>query len=219
MVDWNIRPKRQKAMTLEDIDTQLVTEWSVKLFLLMNLTWGYVDTICNLCAQMKIVETKPLIRQIKEQKRLYLQFRHTIIPDREEANETERGEWFEDIFSADFDNLFNSIEMEAKRVSRDESQRLLTIATQQALTLIEAVKKYARYCDQRIKEHGVWVCDCCMVQTEFLNMIGVVRKFPTAKDERFEPLRAISANILTNRLKSMNVWEEKDGRIRMEAPQ
>lgn len=217
IVDWNIRPKKQREKTIEDIDNQLVTELSVKLFLLMNLTWGYVDTICNLCAQMKIVETKPLTRQIKELKRQYLQFRHSVIPDKEEANEAERGEWFEEIFSADFDNLFNNIEMEAKRISKDESQRLLTIATHQALTLIEAVKKYARYCDQKIKEQGVWVCDCCMVQTEFIKMIGIVRNFPTARDERFVPLRDISANILTNRLKSMEVWEEKDGRIRMKA--
>lgn len=209
-------PKRT-TKTLDDIDNQDLTEWSIKLFLLMNLTWGYVDTILNLCAQMKLQEVKKQCREIKELKRSYYIFRQSFYSSQEESNETERGEWFEETFSADFDRLFTSIEMEAKRVSKDEAHRILLVAIHQALTLIEAVKSYARYCDDEIKKQDVWVCDCCMVQTEFLKMSEILGKFICAKDERFIPLRRTSSNILVNRLKSLEVWETATGQVGMKA--
>lgn len=148
---------------------------------------------------------------------MYVQFRQSYYGERDEINETERGEWFEEVFSSDFYKLFNSIDNLAMVVSKDSNQRLLTVAVQQALTLIEAVKKYARYVDSEIKKQEVWVCDCCMVQTEFLKMSEIVRSLPCARNERFTPLRDLSANILVNRLKAMDVWETEDGRVKMQA--
>lgn len=220
---WGIRngfdrPKQKNDLKgLDSVPNQELVEWSVKLFLLMNLSWGYVDTILNLCAQMKLGEVKHQCREIKEQKRLYYQFRQSFYSDNEEINETERGEWFEDTFSSDFDKLFNGIDNLARVVAGSENHRLVLIAVQQALTLIESVIRYARYCDGEIKKYGVWTTDCCMVQNEFLSMARIVRALPCAKDERFVPLRELSSRILENRLKGMEVWEETTGQIRMRA--
>lgn len=210
-------PENAREKTIEDIDKQLLTEWSVKLFLLMNLTWGYVETILDLCAQMRMEEVKKQSREIREQYRLYQQFRQKFFCSRDVMNESERGEWFEEIFSGDFDRLFNGIDNLARAVSKSEGQRVVCVAVHQAMTLIEAVKKYARHLDKEIRERGVWVCDYCMVQTEFLRMAEIVAKFPCGKDERFRELRELSARILYNRLKGMDVWEEGNGRVRMEA--
>lgn len=218
--NWGLRElrhKEPKKKTIEDIDNQKITEWSVKLFLLMNLTWGYVDTICNLCAQMRVVEVKKQMRDIKEWKRRYYQFRQSFYGEKDEINETFRGEWFEDVFSSDFDKLFNGIDNLTRVVSRNENHRILMIAVQQALTLIDAVKRYARHVDSEIKKEGVWVCDFCMVQTEFLKMAEIVGKLPCAKDGRFEPLRELSSKILFNRLNDMEVWEKENGQVGMRA--
>lgn len=171
----SIRRQEKTQKTIDDIDNQLLTEWSVKLFLLMNLTWGYVDTILNLCSQMKIQEVKKQCRAIKEWKRRYLQFRQSFVCDAEDRNETDRGEWFEETFSADFDKLFNGIDNLSNVVSRNNNHKLLIVAVQQAMTLIDAVKKYARYIDREIKAQDIWVCDCCMVQNEFLKMTEIIR--------------------------------------------
>ena len=217
---WGLRTAKvevKRERTIEDVPNQDLTEWSIKLFLLMNLTWGYIDTICDLCSQMKFVEVKKHCREIKEWKRKYYQFRQSFYSTNDERNETDRGEWFEETFSSDFDKLFNGIYNLAAVVGKDNNHRLLFVAVQQALTLIDTVTKYARYCDQRIRGYDVWVCDCCMVQTEFLKAVEIVRKFPCAKDERFVPLRELSSRVMYNRLKEMEVWETKDGQVKMKA--
>ena len=202
---------------VNQIPSEIILDCGVKLYPLMNLTWGYVETICSLCKQIRIYETKKLIRTIKELKLNYDRFRQSSMGDLETMQETEMGEWFEDRFTADFDKLFNGIDNLAKVVSKDKNERILCIAVHQALTLIEAVMKYARKCDERVRATGIRTCDYCFVQADFLKMINVVKRFPTAKDERFVQLRELSSNILHSRMNKVEVGTTEEGRIWMRA--
>lgn len=205
-----LKSEAELKANLRKIPDNILRDIGAKLYPLINLTWGYVGTICDLCKQMRLCETKKLVREIKELKRSYDQFRQPCMGDLETAQESEMGEWVEETFTADFDRLFNGVDQVASKVSLDMNQRLLTVAVHQCLTLIEAIKKYARFCDGLIRQQGAWVCDYCMVQSDFLRMIELVRKFPSAKDERFLPVREMSSNIIVNRLHELEVGSEKD---------
>lgn len=208
--------KQEYDRMVKNIPSDIMLDCGARLYPLMNLTWGYVESICYLCKQMRLYETKKLTRQIKELKLNYDRFRQPCLGDKGEQQESNMGEWFEEKFTADFDKLFNGIDTLAKVVSENDNQRLICVAVHQALTLIEAVLKYARKCDERVRKTGMPACDYCFVQSDFLKMIDIVKKFPTAKDERFDPLRELSAKILENRLQQLEVWI-KDGRVWMNA--
>ena len=96
----------------------------------MNLAWGYVETILDLCAQMKIPDTGPLCRTIRELKREYDRFRSSSMWGGADAEESKRAEDFEDFFSEDFDRLFNGLEMEVNKLDLTPPHKLLVIAVQ-----------------------------------------------------------------------------------------
>lgn len=208
--------RNELGKRIDRLPSDVMIDCGAKLYPLMNLTWGYVETICSLCIQMKIYETKSLIREIRALKRSYDQFRASDMGDKETAQETATGEWLEETFVADFDKLFVGIDMTAKKITKDKNQRLLCVAVQQALTLIDAVKKYAKKCDEKIRECGVWSCDYSMIQTDFLKMHDVLKKFPFAHDKAFISLRDISARILENRLSQCKVEIKETGEIWIE---
>lgn len=200
---------------IDALPNDVMLDCGAKLYPLMNLSWGYVETVVGLCRELRLEETKKLGREIKELKRNYDQFRQSEMGDRETMQEEESGAWIEETFGVDFDRLFVSIDIEASKVCSEKGHRQLCVAVHQALTLIEAVVAYARKCDARIRAAGAWVCDCCMVQSAYLKMIPVLRRYPTAKDERFKGLREMSARILANRLDEIEV-SVKEGAIWME---
>ena len=99
---WSAVPPTKPKKTIESVPGDLLTEWSYKLFALMNLAWDYVDTICDLCIGMKLVHAKKLVRQIRELKREYDKFRHGIISSKMENNEVDHGLAIEEILKDDF---------------------------------------------------------------------------------------------------------------------
>lgn len=124
-----------KPLTAEDLKAKvdnlpvsLMRDLGAKLYPLMNLTWGYVETIISLCIEMKLTETKSLTREIRELKRGYDQFRQFTMGDKETAQEEEMGAWIEEQFVADFDKLFSGIDMEARKFSNTRDQRMLIVS-------------------------------------------------------------------------------------------
>lgn len=200
-------PPRRRKKSIEDVPDELLTEWSYKLFALMNLTWDYVETICNLCIGMRLQPTKPLVREVRALKREYDRFRWRSVDSHMESCETDHALRFEDRFRDDFSRLLNGIDLEVAKLDLTHDHRLLVIAVQQALTLMDAVKIYARWCDREIAGFGVWVCDCCMVQTEFLKLYPLIPQFA---GDCYQPginARKLTASILVNRLKEMPLYE------------
>lgn len=209
-----------RPMTREDfshrvnsLPLKLMRDLGAKLYLLANLSWGYVETVCSLCIEMRLEETKKFVREIRSLKSEYDRFRAPTMGDLETRQEEEMGVWFEESFLDDFNALYNQMDMESGRSLPNRQQRMFVVSLHQALTLIEAVKKFALYGDERIKEHGAWTCPYCMLQKEYLLMHDVLKKFPSANNERFKPLRERSASILVNRLHQIEVSVTKEGNI------
>lgn len=198
---------------INNLPLTLMRDLGAKLYLLANLSWGYVETVCGMCIEMRLEETKKLVREIRNLKREYDRFRAPTMGDIETRQEEEMGVWFEELFLNDFNTLYNQIDMESGRTFHDRQQRMYVVSIHQALTLIEAVKKFALYGDEKIKQHGAWTCPYCMLQKEYLLMHDVLKKFPSAKDERFKPLRERSASILVNRLHQIEVSVNEKGNI------
>ena len=197
-----LRTPAQKK-TIKDVPERLLTEWSFKLFALMNLAWDYVDTICDLCISIRLEQTKPLVRQVRNLKREYDHFRWAVMDGRMERNETDHGIRFENLFEDDFERLVNGIEIEVNKLDLKPEHKTIVIAVQQALTLMDAVKIYARWCDKEIARHGVWVCDYCMVQTEFLKLFPII---PVFAGDCYQPdieARRTTSRILANRLREI----------------
>lgn len=198
-------PPAERKKGIEDVPDKLLTEWSFKLFALINLAWDYIDTVCDLCIGMRLEPTKPLVRQIRNLKREYDRFRWRVMDGRMERNETDHGLRFEECFKDDFKRLTNGIEVDVNKLDLTSEHRSLVIAVQQALTLMDAVKAYARWCDKKISSFGVWVCDCCMVQTEFMKLYPLVPQFAGDCYQPNIEARKTTASILVNRLKEISL--------------
>lgn len=196
---------RDSALKMLDAvpDSKLV-EWSLKLFGLMNLAWDYIDTICDLCIQMRLADTKPLVRTVRHLKREYDIFRQKTYDRRMEDFETDHGLRIEEYLADDLRKLANGLDMEARRIGLKESHRDLLVAVYQALTLMDAVKGYARLCDRRIAGYGVWTCDCCMVFSEFLRLYPLIPQFGGDCLRNNLDVRVTSARIIVNRLDALD---------------
>ena len=196
------RPDRQsrKPGGLEKVPDDLLVEWSFKLFALMNLTWDYIDTICDICIAQKIGPTKPLVRAVRSCKTEYDRFRWQVMSRKMEEDEAEHGLRFEERYGDDFRRLLFGIELEVNKHDLVPAHRTLVIAVQQALTLMDAVKVYARRCDSRIASFGAWVCDCCMVHTEFMKLYDIIPQFAGDCYDPCIEARKLTAGILANRL-------------------
>lgn len=214
---FDSKPKTRKDFSerVDKLPLTLMRDLGAKLYLLANLSWGYVDTVCGLCIEMRLEETKKLVREIRNLKREYDRFRAPTMGDLETRQEEEMGVWFEESFLNDFNTLYNQMDIESGRALPNRQQKMYVVSLHQALTLIEAVKKFALYGDERLKEHGVWTCPYCILQNEYLLMHDVLKKFPSAKDERFKPLRERSASILVNRLHQIEVSVNEKGNIQL----
>lgn len=200
--------KRKELKDITAVPEEYLVEWSIRLFALMNLAWDYVDTILDLCIQMRIIETKPLCRTIRELKRDYDRFRwNCMLGDRLQEEQDSALE-FENLFTKDFRLLTLNLETEIKQLDLNQDYKSLVIAVQQALTLIDAVKIYAKRCDNAMREIGVWTCDYCLVQTEFLKMAEII---PLFAGDSYQPnlkIRKLTAQILANRLEKLPIPEK-----------
>ena len=194
------RPKPRFVYVEEVVDEDTMMEWASSLCTLMNLTWGYVETILDMCVLMKLKETKPLVRKIRELKREYDQFRHTKIDDECERKETETAEAFEDLVQNHLSKLFNGIDFEMRKIGLKDDWKALAIAVHQAMTLMDVVSLYARRCDAEIRKRGLEVEDRCMIQKEFLALYPLIPQFAGDCYIKDFPARKITANILLNEI-------------------
>lgn len=193
-------PPKKREKTIDDVPEELLSNWSMKLFALMNLSWSYIDTICDLCISMRLEPTKKLVRTIRSLRREYDRFRWPLTGSKFESEETRWAEEVENIFNTDFAKLYYCLSSEAGKSGLTEDYKALVVAVQQALTLMDAVKIFARWCDKQIASFGVWVCDCCMVQTEFLKLYPLIPLFAGDHYKPNLPARTLTAQIIANKL-------------------
>lgn len=177
--DLGVRIPRRKYVGICDVvDRDTLTLWAAKLYTLHNLAWQYIETILDIACQMRIRETKPLIRKIRELHLEYDRFRARSIDGEHCRHETDMAESFEDWLAKDLRKLFYALDFEVSKMDIVAGQRPLVIAVHQAMAMLEAVKIYARRRDKEIREkHRIEVKDCSLISNEFLALYPLVPQF------------------------------------------
>ena len=145
---------RRKYNTLDAVPADTLVEFACKIYALCSLTWDYINTILDLCIELKVAETKPLVRRIRDPKREYDRFRGSSLSSYDVKKEAERGAQIEEYLQKDFDKLFYSLYNDVSRLKLTDGHRRLVIAVQQTMTLMDAVKIYAKDCDRVIESYG-----------------------------------------------------------------
>lgn len=200
------RPKPRFVEIADAVPRDILLHWAANLYTLMNLAWDYVETVLDVVIQMRVTETKPLVRRIRELKREYDRFRSRALDSRAERNERECAEAFEDFVQKHLSRLFNALEFETMKQDIRKDYATLVIAVQQAMTILDTVSLYARKCDKEIREkYKVAVPDMCMVQKEFLPLYNLIPQFAGDCYDKNLPARKLTAGILINELSKTDI--------------
>lgn len=196
-------PTQRWQCVTDVVPSQILVGWACRLFTLTNLAWQYIDTVCDLCCQMRLSDTKPLVRTVRQIRREYDLFRSRSIDDESVREETRRSEHFEENHDEDFRKLFFGLENEVGKLDLKPDHRNLVLATQQALTVMDAVKVYARRLDKIIREeYGLLTPDYCLVQNDFMRLYPLIPEFAGDKYQPDIEARRLTATILANRMES-----------------
>lgn len=209
-----VKVKQARYVQITDeIPADVLVVWAAKLYTLTNLSWQYIDTILDIVVQMKIRELRPLVKAIREIRLEYDRFRARSIDAAQVNQESELAESFENWLAKDFNKLFYALDFEVCRMDIVKSQRPLVIATYQAVTLMEAVRAYARKRDRDILNiYGITVKDCCLIQNEYLRLYPLIPQFAGDCYVRGLPAVRTTANILANKMEEakINVLPDKE---------
>ena len=193
--------RRKKYNTLDVVPADTLVEFACKVYALCSLTWDYVDTILDLCIELKVTETKPLVRKIRDLKREYDRFRGSSLSSYDMKKEAERGAQIEEYLQKDFDKLFYSLYNDVSRLKLTDGHRRLVIAVQQTMTLMDAVKIYAKDCDRVIESYGTPPIPYSIVQKEFLALYPLIPQFAGDCYTPDISARKITAGIIAQTLK------------------
>ena len=183
------------------------TTWIVKLYSLLPLAWDYIETICDLSANMGLAHTKPLVRRVRQLKREYDLFRSRDIDGANDSREKARSLRFEEAVSKTMWQYSNAVGVELDRCGLKGDERYLAMAVFQAMVIMDAVNLYARWCDRQMAKNGMWVCDRCMVQNEYLALDKLIPLFADRRCRKEIPSRNVTAKILFNKLREIPMRE------------
>lgn len=204
----------QPKILMEAVPSVILGGWSNRLAVLENLTWQYVDTIFNICTQMKIRATRPLVAAIRSVKRDYDIFRQAKIDEETIRKETRLTEEFEECYEADFRKLFFGLENEVGKLDLTPDYRSLVIATYQALTTFDAARVFAQRCDRKMRiEYDFHANDECMIQDSFLKLGYLLPQFAGDCYRSNLEVRKLTATILANRVNEIELTAEVNGKI------
>lgn len=198
------RPKIKELFDF--VPEEVIVDLSCKLYSLCNLTWGYVDTILDLCVSMRLSETKQLVRTVREVKRKYDKFRARVLDRENVEKETMRGEQIEDKLDLDFQKLFYSLYNDISKLKLTDDHRRLVIAVQQAMTLLDAVKIFSKHCDKVVESytHIPHMPDC-MLEDYFKPLYYLVPQFAGDCYNPDVAGRKLTAGIIVNGLHKFRV--------------
>lgn len=150
---FRIEPQK----TLREVPERELINMAVRLYVLGALAWDYVDSILNIAAQMGITQTKRLSRAVRELKREYDKERAERMDDALVEQESEWALDFEDYIGKALKELTEGIRAETQDVDGklQGDYLYLVMGVQQAMTVLEAMKIFARQCDTKIESYGV----------------------------------------------------------------
>lgn len=187
------------------IPGDVLNDIGCKLYGLCSLAWDYIDTILDLCAEMRLSVTKPLCRTIRGLKRDYDRFRHRHLGGKGSLQETERGMTIEETLQKDFDKLYYALYNEVSKLKLTESHRRLVIAVQQAMTVLDAVRIFSRQCDEIPPRYGLPRRRDAFLQDEVEALYPLIPQFAGDCYDPNIPARKITARIIAETVKRFKV--------------
>lgn len=194
-------PEKSRKKRLPSGQINIV--WAIKLYSLLPLAWDYIETICDLSANIGASHTKPLVRQVRQLKREYEIFRSRDINGADELMEKSRALRFEELVRKTMWQYSNAVGVELDRCGLKGDERYLAMAVFQAMVIMDAVNLYARWCDRQLAKDGLWVADRCMVQNEYLALDRLIPLFADPALNKEMPSRKVTAGMLYNKLREI----------------
>jgi hypothetical protein len=140
----------------QDLDDDTLFRTAYIPFVLANVVWDYADTICNQAAAMRISETKPLSRQVRELNRDYEHFRAYGISSEFRAQENDHSiemqdDWFKDYFEGFNRDIREHISYCFPRLSADSVIYVTSIYC--CIIVSKAMFKYTAWADDILNKH------------------------------------------------------------------
>ncbi len=96
------------------LDRETLFRFAYVPFVIAQLVWDYADTILTIAAWLRITETKPLCRAIKELRRDYDRIRAPYIDKAHANSEIENGYVFEDCVKSITDQLLLNLRIDIR---------------------------------------------------------------------------------------------------------
>lgn len=172
-----VRPDRSAKKM---VPRSVMFNMSIKLYMIGSLVWDYADTVLDLVRQAKISETKKISREFRELRDNYLAFRAQCGSDTLEE-EAHLGLMFEELNQKRMNKLYKDLCVEIKYTTQlDETWRTICASALTALTVLDAMKMYARHCEKRIDSYGAQRIHS-VLQDEFVRLGVLLGKFLQGK--------------------------------------
>ena len=195
------------AKTIYDIPVEIVSNMAVKLFMMLNLAWDYVETILEISQTLRLEPGKQLARQIRRNQRIYHQRRAAHISNSDEPKERNLALLFETLLSPHLNKLHYARSSEIKHrcpaATTDESYLIEAVAT--ALTMLDATLLYGAECDARIRALGV--SGNSIITPEIRELSRLLPKFLAGRFDPNIPARNLTARIILNELRQIELNE------------
>lgn len=155
-IGLNPRPKRKVGSPL-DISKVLTQDELYRVaylpFVIAEVVWDYVDSICDLACIMRLQPTKKLCRAIKELRREYDHSRAPFIDGNTREIETEHMIYFQDELKEYFNKLGIAVKfnLRQRHGHMEEDSEMLVCAVHMAMICFKALRKYTRWADDLIE--------------------------------------------------------------------
>lgn len=184
---------------------------SIKIYMMGALAWDYADTVLDLLVQGKISETKKVARQLRDLRTEYLRFRRKYGDTLEE--EDRLGLMFEELNQKRIDKLYKHLAIEVAYTTQLSKQwQAICASALTALTMLDAMKLYARHCDKRIDNYGV-VRQHTILQEDFFTLANLLAKIIDGKCNPRLVTRSKVAEELYAEVLALETFEVADSEV------
>lgn len=200
--------RTKKTKTIDDIPEDTLMSWAMRLFGLGSLAWDYADTVLKCAAVMRLQHTKKLCRAVRDIKADYDRFRARKISDSYVRKEQAIGLAIEELCQGHLDKLHYGLRNEIARYGLEPESTFLVEAVQQCLTLIDAMKLYAKDCDRQIGDTDAH----SIMPDHFIRLSGLISEFAGDAYNHNSEARRITAKIIYNELKTVDLHGD-DGKV------
>lgn len=108
------REKEEEWRLSQMLDSETTMRFAYVPFVIAKLVWDYADTLLSEVARMKLSETKPLCRAIRQLKREYDQIRAPYIDSKHEDSEEENMYVYEDGVARIMNQCLSNVRIDLK---------------------------------------------------------------------------------------------------------